>query len=56
MISVICAYNNETILENFLLRSLTQQVSEYELILMDTRNSFKSASAALNSGANDAIR
>lgn len=54
MISVVCAYNNEIILEDFLLKSLRQQVSGYELILLDTRGTFPSASAALNKGAKDA--
>ncbi|ADP77868.1 glycosyl transferase family 2 [Methanothermus fervidus DSM 2088] len=48
MISVICVYNNEKILNDYLLRSLEKQV-DHERILVDNRfNKFKSAAEALN--------
>jgi hypothetical protein len=51
MISIICVYNNESILRNCLLKSLSQQKTDYELITIDnTENRFKSAAAALNWG------
>ena len=55
MISVICAYNNKEILDNYLLKSLKDQTKDYELILIDnTKNKFKSAAEALNYGGNNA--
>lgn len=52
MMSIICVYNNENILNDFLLSSLEKQTEEYELILVDNRNQkFNSASSALNYGA-----
>ena len=55
MISVVCVYNNKTILEDCLLKSLHVQTTEYELILVDnTEGRFKSASKALNFGAGNA--
>ena len=53
MISVICVYNNQEILNNFLIKSITQQsFMDYELILLDNRGSYyKSAVDALNKGA-----
>nr|WP_321422513.1 glycosyltransferase [uncultured Methanobacterium sp.] len=51
MISIICVYNDEEILNRFLLESLKHQTKEYELILLDNReNQFKSAAEALNHG------
>jgi GT2 family glycosyltransferase len=51
MFSIICVYNNKKILDEWLLRSISTQTKEFELILLDnTRNKFKSASEALNSG------
>jgi hypothetical protein len=48
-------YNNKTILEDCLLKSLHVQTTEYELILVDnTEGRFKSASKALNFGAGNA--
>ena len=35
VISVVCVYNNKTILEDCLLKSLRVQTTEYELILVD---------------------
>ena len=55
MISVVCAYNNETILNEFLLRGLKDQTVEYELITVDTvKHRFQSAAEALNFGGNGA--
>ncbi len=55
MMSIICVYNNEDILEKYLIKSLDKQSEEYELILIDNReNEFKSASSALNYGAKEA--
>lgn len=55
MMSIICVYNNEEILENYLTKSLKSQTEYYELILVDNRhNKFKSASSALNYGAKQA--
>ena len=55
MISIVCAYNNKKILDNFLLKSLKNQSVDYELILMNnTENRFKSAAEALNYGGDRA--
>lgn len=55
MMSIICVYNNKTILEENLIKSLEKQGEEYELILIDNRNNkFKSAASALNHGAKKA--
>jgi GT2 family glycosyltransferase len=55
MISIICVYNNEWILQNYLLKSLSEQNTDFELITIDnTENRFKSAAAALNWGGNQA--
>jgi len=52
MISVVCVYNNEKILSQFLLKSLESQMVEYQLIRVDNRQGqFKSAAQALNYGA-----
>lgn len=53
MLSIICAYNDKKILDQFLLDSLKKQVNcNYELILVDNSdNKFKSASMALNFGS-----
>ena len=51
MISIICVYNNERILRNCLLKSLSDQKTDFELITIDnTENRFRSAAAALNWG------
>lgn len=51
MISIICIYNNKEILEKYLLKSLKNQDSIYELILIDnSKGTFKSAAKALNHG------
>ena len=55
MISIICVYNNKEILENYLLKNLSTQSVEYELILIDNTNGkFKSAAEALNYGGKKA--
>lgn len=55
MISIICVYNNKEILDKYLITSLNLQKEEYELILVDNRNSeFSSAASALNYGASKA--
>ena len=53
MISVICVYNNREILNDFLIKSISQQTfTDYELILLDNcNNRYKSAVEALNNGA-----
>lgn len=55
MMSIICVYNNRSILEENLIGSLEKQGGDYELILIDNRkNEFKSAASALNYGAEKA--
>lgn len=55
MISVVCIYNNEKIFNDFLLKSLNCQTSNFELIGIDnTSNKFKSAAEALNYGGRKA--
>ncbi|MGA3198895.1 MAG: glycosyltransferase [Halobacteriota archaeon] len=55
MISVICVYNDELIFQDYLLRSLAAQKSDFELVTIDnTKKQFKSAAEALNWGANQA--
>lgn len=55
MMSIICVYNNQEILEEYLIKSLDSQTDNYELILVDNReNQFSSASSALNYGAGQA--
>jgi Glycosyltransferase like family len=52
MISIVCVYNNEKILEQRLLYSLKMQHSLYEVLTIDNRtNRFTSAASALNWGA-----
>lgn len=54
-VSVICLYNNASLLERYLLRSLSKQTIPYEWIgLDDTEGTFSSAAAALNLGASQA--
>ncbi len=51
MFSIISVYHNKEILEKNLLKSLKDQSTNYELILVDnTRGRFKSATEALNYG------
>ena len=55
MISVICVYNDEWILQNCLLKSLSEQKAVFELITIDNReNRFESAAEALNYGGKKA--
>lgn len=55
MISIVCVYNNEKILNDNLLKSLKGQTSEYELILIDnTQSKYTSAAKALNWGGEKA--
>jgi hypothetical protein len=55
MISIVCVYNDKEVLDKYLLKSLTTQSVEYELILVENiKENFKSASEALNHGANKA--
>ncbi len=55
MMSIICVYNNKEILDEYLVKSLSKQDIEYELILVDNRNNeFSSAASALNYGARKA--
>jgi hypothetical protein len=49
MISIICVYNDEWILQNYLLKSLPAGRNDFELITFDnTHNRFRSAAQALN--------
>lgn len=55
MISIICVFNNREILESCLLKSLSREKDEYDLVLVDnTEKAFSSAAAALNYGAEKA--
>lgn len=55
MMSIITVYNNRSVLEANLLKSLEQQTNEYELVLIDNCDGkYKSAAQALNYGAKKA--
>lgn len=56
MISIICATNNNKILEDELKQTLNKQIfQDYELIVVDTnKDKYKSAAEALNYGAKQA--
>lgn len=55
LVSIICVYNKDYILNENLLNSLKIQNTDYELILIDNRNfKFSSAASALNYGAKKA--
>ena len=55
MISIVCTYNNEKILNDYLLKSLKNQTVDYELIAVDNiKGIFKSAAEALNYGGRKA--
>ncbi|MDI6641957.1 MAG: glycosyltransferase, partial [Elusimicrobiota bacterium] len=55
MISVVCVYNNEIVLNNYLIKSLMHQTVEFELIRVNNTNGkFSSAAAALNYGGEKA--
>lgn len=52
MFSIISVYHNKEILKKYLLKSLQNQSTDYELILVDnTKGQFKSVTEALNYGA-----
>jgi hypothetical protein len=56
MISVICVYNDEQILKACLLKSLSEQETAVETIIVDnTQNRFRSAAEALNWGGKQAV-
>src|SRR2546425_12832085 len=51
MISVICAYNDRLVLDEYLIKSLNTQQAAYEPILLDnTDRTFSAAARALNTG------
>lgn len=55
MISVVCVYNDERVLENWLLKSLKAQTTAYEFIPVNNNEKhFKSAAQALNYGGKKA--
>ncbi|MDD5546631.1 MAG: glycosyltransferase [Candidatus Omnitrophica bacterium] len=55
MFSIVCAYNNEKILSDYLLRGLKEQTSSFELIKVDnTSGTIKSAAEGLNRGGRNA--
>ncbi|MHC4183287.1 MAG: glycosyltransferase [Planctomycetota bacterium] len=55
MISIVCAYNNATLLNDYLLMSLSKQTVNHELITVNTfQHGFQSAAEALNFGGNQA--
>jgi glycosyltransferase involved in cell wall biosynthesis len=55
MVSVICVYNKKNMLEEQLLRGISLQNTDYELVLVDnSHNEFSSAAKALNYGAQKA--
>jgi len=57
MIAIVCVYNDERVLADFLLDSLSRQTAPYELITIDnTKNEFSSAAQALNYGGRKARR
>ena len=55
MISVVCVYNNDDILNDVLLPSLRAQTADYQEILVDNRaGRYPSAASALNAGCVEA--
>lgn len=55
MISIVCVYNDEDVLNNYLLKSLNNQNENHELILIDnSKGEFSSAAEALNYGGKKA--
>lgn len=55
MISVVCVYNDENTLKEYLLDSLNNQSVKYELILIDnSKDKYRSAPEALNYGGSRA--
>ena len=55
-LSIVCVYNNQEILNDYLLKSVKMQKDvEYELLLVDnTKNKYESAAKALNVAGNQA--
>ena len=52
MISIVCVFNDPSVLNDYLLGSLEKQTADHELIVLDnTSGGFASAAQALNSGA-----
>ena len=48
MISIVCVYNSEQILNEYLINSLKKQSVKYELILLNNiKGKYKSAAEAL---------
>jgi len=55
MISIVCVYNNEKIINEYLLKSLKNQTVNFELIALDnTKGKYQSAAEALNYGGTKA--
>lgn len=55
MISIVCVYNDEIILDDYLKKSLQNQIGSYEMIAVDNiKGTFKSAAEALNYGGKQA--
>ena len=55
MFSIVCVYNNKELLKKYLLKSLNNQINDFELILVDnTENKYESAAKALNYGGKKA--
>jgi len=55
LISIICVFNNKTILEKHLLKSLGNQTNDYELIFLNNeKNQYACAAEALNEGGQKA--
>lgn len=53
--SIVCVYNDESVMKEFLLEGLKKQKPCYELITLDNRSkTFSSAAAALNHGGRQA--
>ena len=55
MFSIVCVYNNEKVLNDYLLRGLKEQTSSFELIKVDnTAGTIKSLAEGLNRGGRSA--
>jgi hypothetical protein len=51
MITIVCVYNNQQVLDQYLSKSLNKQNTEYQMVLVNnTRGNYKSAAKALNYG------
>jgi hypothetical protein len=56
MFSIICVYNNQSVLAKYLLPSLERQSAKYQLILIDnSQNKFKSSAKIMNQAAKKAL-